>query len=29
MYELSNRPSWADIPLTGLVDLLDGKGADK
>lgn len=26
-YELGNRPSWVDIPLRGLLDLLDADGA--
>jgi maltose alpha-D-glucosyltransferase/alpha-amylase len=25
MYELSNRPGWTDIPLAGLLDLLDDR----
>ncbi|MFN3548393.1 MAG: maltose alpha-D-glucosyltransferase [Mesorhizobium sp.] len=27
-YELANRPSWVDIPLRGLLDLLDNSGAE-
>ncbi len=23
-YELTNRPAWADVPLRGIVELLDG-----
>ena len=27
-YELANRPTWVDIPLRGLIDLLDNAGAE-